>query len=73
MQRGSLISELVVYVDDNLITEGSCHYRKRPCIVDADGCSRENAIRIRNYPGDVEIVNDRLCLHDRGQKNQQKR
>jgi hypothetical protein len=72
MQRGGLIAELVVNVDDNLVALGRPHDGKRPLSIDANGWPLEHAIGICPDPGDVEIVGDDCCLCA-GQEEKQRR
>lgn len=75
MKSGGLISQLIVDIDDDLIADSRCHYWQWPLIVDADGWSFEDAIRVCSDPGDVEIVGAcrRCCFRDTREYKEQHR
>lgn len=62
MQRGGLVAQLIVDVNNDLVTNRTCHHWQRPLVIDTNSWSHELSIRIRIDPGDVEVVSD--CLGD---------
>ena len=62
VQRGGLVTELVLDVDDDLVALSRPHDGQRPLPVDANGRPLEHAIGVGPDPGDVEIVGDGSCF-----------
>lgn len=58
VQRGRLIAELVIQVDDYAVAEIALKGGNRPFAVDANDGPLEGGVRIGSDPSDVEIVVD---------------
>jgi hypothetical protein len=60
MEGGGLVPELVVYMDDEPVSEVGPDGGNGPLAVDPHNRTGEQPIWIGGYPSDVEIIRDRF-------------
>lgn len=58
VQRGALVAELVVDVDDEAVAHVDLETRNGPLAVDANDGTLHGAVRVGGDPGDVEVMGD---------------
>lgn len=76
VQRGRLITELIVHIDDDVVTNVGIYLRDRPLPIDANRGPLECTIWICGDPCDIEIICDgggRSSRHERTQEAEEKR
>lgn len=56
VQRGRLVAQLVVHIDDDVVADICIDARDGPLAVDADGGAVESAVGIDRDPANVEVV-----------------
>lgn len=56
VQRGRLVAQLVVHIDDDVVADVCIYARDGPLAVDADGGAVEGAVGIGRDPANVEVV-----------------
>lgn len=62
MQGGCLIPQPICYPGDDTVTLGSIDDWRWPLIVDTDDRAQGHTIRIRQYPGNIPVEDQRLCF-----------
>lgn len=55
VEAGTLIDQLVVDVDNDIVALGDDHWWRRPLIVDANDLAFVPEVRISSGPGDVPV------------------
>lgn len=58
MQRGRLVAQLVVDIDDNAIANVGLNARNGPLVVDANDGTRKRSVWVGCDPSDVEVIVD---------------
>lgn len=64
MQRGRLVTKLVVDVNDNSVAEVHIDCWDRPLAVDTNDRAFKGTIRVGSNPANVEVVCDSSCLRE---------
>lgn len=64
MERSRLVSELICYVDNDIVAFGSSDGRNRPLAIDTDCWSIKYTIGVRGDPGYVEVICDSCSIRE---------
>ena len=72
MQRGGLVTKLIVDIDDDSVALRRSHHRKWPFSIYTDGGSLKSAVRVRCDPGNVKIVGDGRCFCEKDECKKQR-
>lgn len=67
VDRGTLVTKPIVYIDDQLIAFIDLDDRQWPLTVNANDFFLCQSVRVTRDPGDIEIIRDRLCCAPPGE------
>lgn len=73
VQTSGLVTQLILYIDNDSVSNGSCDVRNWPLAIDANGRAGK-AIWLCGHPSDIEVIShgSSYCRGDEEEKRQQR-